>query len=176
MAGSQDAPAAFSLDIGVLEPGETALIECNDAWALGYYRGTLSHRDYIDMLWRRWDQIARLVERPSVQTRGKWMPELNGDSIPARCKRCRCGHAGPMSRRRATDPERSSGKQANPSHRGNHCRPRRTCMHARIHIGETPRPRDRILVVVCEADVRQRPIKALADDITDLLLILERQE
>ncbi|MGF6440356.1 ATP-grasp domain-containing protein [Paraburkholderia youngii] len=52
------APAAFGLDVGVLESGQTALIECNDAWALGYYRGTLGHRDYIEMLWRRWAQLA----------------------------------------------------------------------------------------------------------------------
>lgn len=59
MAHSPNAPAAFSLDVGVLDSGETALIECNDAWALGYYKGTLSHRDYIRMLWRRWEQLAQ---------------------------------------------------------------------------------------------------------------------
>lgn len=58
MARSPDAPAAFSLDVGVLNSGETTLIECNDAWALGYYKGSLSHRDYIQMLWRRWMQLA----------------------------------------------------------------------------------------------------------------------
>jgi hypothetical protein len=55
-----NAPAAFSIDVGVLDSGETALIECNDAWALGYYKGTLSHRDYVFMLWRRWEQLAGL--------------------------------------------------------------------------------------------------------------------
>lgn len=57
MALSPGAPAAFSLDVGVLDTGETALVECNDAWALGYYKGTLSHRDYMDMLWHRWRQL-----------------------------------------------------------------------------------------------------------------------
>ena len=54
------APSAFSLDVGVLGTGKTALIECNDAWALGYYRGTLSHKDYIKMLWKRWSQLFNL--------------------------------------------------------------------------------------------------------------------
>jgi len=58
MAGSAGAPIAFGLDVGVLDSGETALIECNDAWALGYYRGTLSQREYIEMLWRRWEQLV----------------------------------------------------------------------------------------------------------------------
>jgi hypothetical protein len=58
MSNVPDAPAAFSLDVGVLESGASALIECNDAWALGYYRGTLSHRDYVHMLWRRWGQLV----------------------------------------------------------------------------------------------------------------------
>lgn len=58
MARSPDAPVAFGLDVGVLDTGETALIECNDAWALGYYKGSLSHRDYIEMLWRRWEQLS----------------------------------------------------------------------------------------------------------------------
>ena len=58
-AGVQGAAAAFSLDVGVLDTGETALVECNDAWALGYYKGTLSHRDYILMLWKRWEQLIK---------------------------------------------------------------------------------------------------------------------
>lgn len=54
------APVAYSLDVGVLDSGETALIECNDAWALGYYKGTMSRRDYIEMLWRRWEQLINM--------------------------------------------------------------------------------------------------------------------
>jgi hypothetical protein len=52
-------PIAFSLDIGVLDSGETALIECNDAWALGFYSGSLSHDNYYLMLWERWQQIVK---------------------------------------------------------------------------------------------------------------------
>jgi len=58
MARDPNAPAAFSIDAGVLDSGETALVECNDAWSLGYYKGTLSHRDYVTMLCRRWKQLA----------------------------------------------------------------------------------------------------------------------
>lgn len=57
LAGEPSAPVAFSLDVGVLASGETALVEVNDAWALGFYRGTLSHRGYVSMLWRRWQQL-----------------------------------------------------------------------------------------------------------------------
>ena len=59
MALSCGAPAAFTLDVGVLASGETALIECNDAWAIGYYKGSLSQHDYMHMLWVRWAQIAK---------------------------------------------------------------------------------------------------------------------
>lgn len=59
LAAQPDAPRAFSLDVGVLANGETALVECNDAWALGYYKGSLSHRDYFAMLHARWQQLLR---------------------------------------------------------------------------------------------------------------------
>lgn len=58
MHAQAQAPVAFGLDVGVLESGDTALIECNDAWALGYYRGTLPRRDYVEMLRRRWNQLV----------------------------------------------------------------------------------------------------------------------
>ncbi len=47
-----------ALDIGVIEGGETALVEATDAWALGLYGGGPSHRDYLDMLVTRWSQLA----------------------------------------------------------------------------------------------------------------------
>ncbi len=52
-------PSSYALDVGVLDSGETALVECNDAWALGYYKGTLLAGDYIQMLWWRWTQMFR---------------------------------------------------------------------------------------------------------------------
>jgi|SRR5579883_2282223 len=57
LAVSPEAPSAFAIDVGVLECGTTALIEVNDAWALGYYSGTLSPRRYIEMLWTRWREL-----------------------------------------------------------------------------------------------------------------------
>lgn len=58
-ASTPNAPVSYSLDVGVLATGETALVECNDAWALGYYKGTLSVRDYVGMLWSRWSQLTQ---------------------------------------------------------------------------------------------------------------------
>lgn len=57
-ASSNQGPVAFSLDVGVMSNGKTALIECNDAWALGYYKGTISPKHYLEMLWRRWEQMS----------------------------------------------------------------------------------------------------------------------
>lgn len=54
------APVAYSLDVGVMSCGTTALVECNDAWALGFYKGTLDRADYFQMLWRRWQQLLQL--------------------------------------------------------------------------------------------------------------------
>lgn len=52
-------PVAFALDVGVLSTGETALVECNDAWALGFYPwGTLTTGDYCRMLTARWQELT----------------------------------------------------------------------------------------------------------------------
>lgn len=53
-----EAPIAFALDAGVLANGETALVEVNDAWAIGLYRGSLSAEDYLRFLVARWRQLA----------------------------------------------------------------------------------------------------------------------
>jgi hypothetical protein len=55
---SPGAPVAFALDVGVLESGLTALVEVNDAWALGFYSGTLEPRQYVQLLMRRWQQLC----------------------------------------------------------------------------------------------------------------------
>ena len=64
------APAAYALDFGVMDDGRTALIEANDAWALGYYQGDTpgpkvnpcearcEHRTYAKMLYARWNQLC----------------------------------------------------------------------------------------------------------------------
>jgi hypothetical protein len=69
MASGPNAPAAFSLDVGVLSSGETALVECNDAWALGLYKGTLTRADYIELLWLRWGQLFKAANRPTDDLR-----------------------------------------------------------------------------------------------------------
>lgn len=51
------APAGYALDFGVLSDGGTALIEVNDGWALGYYKGTCSSVDYARLLAARWEQL-----------------------------------------------------------------------------------------------------------------------
>jgi hypothetical protein len=49
------APCGYALDIGVMADGRTALIEANDAWALGNYG--LLPKEYSRLLRRRWDEI-----------------------------------------------------------------------------------------------------------------------
>ena len=56
------APAGYAMDFGVLSTGETALVEINDGWALGYYTSSLASRvsstEYIELLSARWTEIA----------------------------------------------------------------------------------------------------------------------
>ena len=63
------APAAYTLDVGVLDSGETALVEVSDAWALGLYKPEPNaprialgnyQRAYAEMLWSRWTQLRNL--------------------------------------------------------------------------------------------------------------------
>lgn len=52
------APAGYALDFGVLHDGQTALVEANDGWALGFYRGSCSPSDYAALLHTRWQEIV----------------------------------------------------------------------------------------------------------------------
>ncbi|MBU2739594.1 ATP-grasp domain-containing protein [Acidithiobacillus concretivorus] len=54
----QDAPAGYSIDLGVLDDGKVALVEVNDGWALGFYSGSCASSDYFDLLCARWDEIT----------------------------------------------------------------------------------------------------------------------
>lgn len=54
----RNAPAGYSLDIGILDDGRVALVEANDGWALGLYSGSCSTSDYFNLLVTRWDEIA----------------------------------------------------------------------------------------------------------------------
>lgn len=55
LAAYTDAPAGFSADFGVLESGETALVEINDGYALGH--GGLIGRAYAELLRSRWEEL-----------------------------------------------------------------------------------------------------------------------
>jgi hypothetical protein len=48
----------FAIDLGVLSTGQTALVEVNDAWAIGLYSGALSPREYFEFLHARWASLA----------------------------------------------------------------------------------------------------------------------
>jgi len=56
MRAWKDAPVAYGLDFGVLDDGQTVLIEANDAYALGSYG--LNSYDYTKMLILRWKEIV----------------------------------------------------------------------------------------------------------------------
>jgi hypothetical protein len=49
----------YALDIGTLEDGRTAVVEINDAWAIGLYGKTLKPIDYLSFLSDRWDSLFR---------------------------------------------------------------------------------------------------------------------
>ena len=51
------APVAFAVDFGILESGETALVEANDGYALGAYH--VEGGVYTDLLLTRWSELLR---------------------------------------------------------------------------------------------------------------------
>ena len=48
----------YTLDVGRLSTGETALVETNDAWAIGLYGRALEPRVYLNFLGKRWKSIV----------------------------------------------------------------------------------------------------------------------
>lgn len=50
-------PVGYALDFGVLDTGETALIEFNDGYALGAY-DDLDYRIYWNLIYNRWQQMV----------------------------------------------------------------------------------------------------------------------
>ena len=54
---SGQAPAAYGIDFGVLDSGETALVEANDGFSLGAY-GINAER-YTELLFTRWEELVR---------------------------------------------------------------------------------------------------------------------
>lgn len=55
---SGTAPAGYALDIGVLGTGDTALVEVNDAWALGSWR--FDSQKYTQCILARWGELTGL--------------------------------------------------------------------------------------------------------------------
>jgi hypothetical protein len=51
----------YALDMGVLLSGETALVEVNDAWAIGLYGGALTPYEYLRFLTKRWEDLGKSV-------------------------------------------------------------------------------------------------------------------
>ncbi len=49
-------PAGYAIDVGLTEDGRLLLIEINDGWALGLYRGMLA-QDYCSLITDRWREI-----------------------------------------------------------------------------------------------------------------------
>ena len=64
---SGQAPVAYGLDVGQLEDGRWAIVEVNDAWALGLYSDMTDHARYFQMLTDRWLQIKK-------PARDRWDP------------------------------------------------------------------------------------------------------
>lgn len=54
---SGEAPSAYGIDFGVLNTGESALVEANDGYALGAYE--IAARPYTDLLARRWQELLQ---------------------------------------------------------------------------------------------------------------------
>lgn len=55
---SGTAPSAYGIDFGVLETGQTALVEANDGYALGAY--TIAAEPYTNLLVRRWQELLSI--------------------------------------------------------------------------------------------------------------------
>ncbi len=53
------APAGYGIDFGILDSGQTALVEANDGYALGAYQ--VDSETYADLLFTRWSQLLESV-------------------------------------------------------------------------------------------------------------------
>ncbi len=56
----------YALDMGVLASGETALVEVNDAWAIGLYGGAMKPQDYVRFLATRWAGLICSAATPKA--------------------------------------------------------------------------------------------------------------
>lgn len=57
MKTTKNSPRGYALDFGVLKNGETELVEFNDGWSLGLYKGNIKNSDYYDLLRYRFQEI-----------------------------------------------------------------------------------------------------------------------
>lgn len=49
--------STYAFDWGILKTGETAIVEMNDAFAIGKYKG-ISNKDYYEFLKERWNELS----------------------------------------------------------------------------------------------------------------------
>lgn len=66
MINEYNSSTTYALDVGVLKNGKTALVEVNDAWAIGLYGKALTPKQYLEFLAKRWnDMFARFSVKKS---------------------------------------------------------------------------------------------------------------
>lgn len=53
--------AGYAIDFGILDSGQTALIELNDGYAIGAY--AIDRQNYTEMLWARWEELLTQREK-----------------------------------------------------------------------------------------------------------------
>jgi hypothetical protein len=63
-------PHPWVLDLGVLQDGRTALVETNDAWAIGLYPKAMTPAAYLNFLWQRWRLLVPIAAAPSCPSAG----------------------------------------------------------------------------------------------------------
>jgi hypothetical protein len=57
-----DSYAGYAIDFGVLDSGQTALVEMNDGFSIGAYN--IDSKNYTDMIWARWEEL--LIQRKNL--------------------------------------------------------------------------------------------------------------
>ncbi|MDY6900666.1 MAG: ATP-grasp domain-containing protein [Cyanobacteriota bacterium] len=53
--------AGYAIDFGVLDSGETALVEMNDGFAVGAY--SIDRKNYTDLILARWEELLSSCKR-----------------------------------------------------------------------------------------------------------------
>lgn len=57
MLAAWPGPAGWALDVGWLADGRQVLVECNDGWALGLYKGA-DPKAYLAVIAARWEELS----------------------------------------------------------------------------------------------------------------------